>query len=72
MRWPAKDHFQDPHAGILLKRLRTQERLNQLFEDFMPMEEWGGGKVYTPAIDIRKKTTSFWLLQTCRELIKRT
>jgi HSP20 family protein len=32
---------------------RTQERLNQLFEDFMPMEEWGGGKVYTPAIDIK-------------------
>jgi HSP20 family protein len=34
---------------------RTQERLNQLFEDFMPMEEWGGGKVYTPAIDIKEE-----------------
>jgi HSP20 family protein len=34
---------------------RTQERLNQLFEDFMPMEERGGGKVYTPAIDIKEE-----------------
>jgi len=34
---------------------RTQERLNQLFEDFMPMEEWEGGKVYTPAIDIKEE-----------------
>jgi HSP20 family protein len=34
---------------------RTQERLNQLFEDFMPTEESGGGKVYTPAIDIKEE-----------------
>jgi len=34
---------------------RTQERLNQLFEDFMPMEEWGGGRVYTPAVDIKEE-----------------
>jgi HSP20 family protein len=34
---------------------RTQDRLNQLFEDFMPMEEWGGGKVFTPAVDIKEE-----------------
>ena len=54
MNWPAKRTIPgstrwDPFEEIR----RTQERLNQLFEDFMPSEEWGGGKVFTPAVDIK-------------------
>ena len=56
MRWPAKRSFSGPARWDPFEEIkRTQERLNQLFEDFMPMEEWGGGKVYTPAIDIKEE-----------------
>ncbi|MCO5380727.1 MAG: Hsp20/alpha crystallin family protein [Methanosarcina sp.] len=54
MKWPARKSFSGPARWDPFEEIRkTQERLNQLFEDFMPMEEWGGGKVYTPAIDIK-------------------
>ncbi|WP_048108491.1 Hsp20/alpha crystallin family protein [Methanosarcina barkeri] len=54
MRWPMRRSFSGPARWDPFEEIRrTQERLNQLFEDFMPMEEWGGGKVYTPAIDIK-------------------
>lgn len=56
MRWPMKKSFSGPERWDPFDEIRrTQERLNQLFEDFMPMEEWGGGKVYTPAIDIKEE-----------------
>ena len=54
MKWPAKRSFSGPARWDPFEEIkRTQERLNQLFEDFMPMEEWGGGKVFTPAVDIK-------------------
>ncbi|HWR25444.1 MAG TPA: Hsp20/alpha crystallin family protein [Methanosarcina sp.] len=54
MKWPAKRSFSGPSRWDPFEEIRrTQERLNQLFEDFMPMEEWGGGKVFTPAVDIK-------------------
>ncbi|MDR7666107.1 Hsp20/alpha crystallin family protein [Methanosarcina sp. Z-7115] len=54
MKWPARKSFSGPARWDPFEEIRkTQERLNQLFEDFIPMEEWGGGKVYTPAIDIK-------------------
>jgi HSP20 family protein len=54
MRWPVRRSFSGPTRWDPFEEIRrTQEKLNQMFEDFMPMEEWGGGKVYTPAIDIR-------------------
>jgi HSP20 family protein len=34
---------------------KTQESLNLLFEDFMPMKKWGNGNVFTPAIDIKEE-----------------
>jgi HSP20 family protein len=54
MRWPVRRSFSGPTRWDPFEEIRrTQEKLNQMFEDFMPMEEWGGGKVYTPAIDIK-------------------
>lgn len=54
MRWPVRRSFSGPARWDPFEEIRrTQERLSQLFEDFMPMEEWGGGKIYTPAIDIK-------------------
>ncbi len=54
MRWPAKRTFEGPTRWDPFEEIRrTQERLNQLFEDFMPAEGWGGGKVFTPAVDIK-------------------
>jgi len=56
MRWPMRRSFSGPARWDPFEEIRrTQERLNQLFEDFMPMEEWEGGKVYTPAIDIKEE-----------------
>jgi HSP20 family protein len=56
MKWPAKRTFSGPTRWDPFEEIRrTQERLNQLFEDFMPMEEWGGGKVFTPAVDIKEE-----------------
>ena len=54
MKWPAKKSFSGPTQWDPFEEIRrTQERLNQLLEDFMPGEEWGGGKVFTPAVDIK-------------------
>lgn len=54
MKWPAKRSFSGPAQWDPFEEIKkTQERLNQLFEDFMPAEEWGGGKVFTPAVDIK-------------------
>jgi HSP20 family protein len=56
MRWPMRRTFSGPERWDPFEEIRrTQERLNQLFEDFMPMEEWGGGRVYTPAVDIKEE-----------------
>lgn len=56
MRWPMRRTFSGPARWDPFEEIRrTQERLNQLFEDFMPMEEWGGGRVYTPAVDIKEE-----------------
>ncbi|HHV25372.1 MAG: Hsp20/alpha crystallin family protein [Methanosarcina sp.] len=56
MRWPMRRSFSGPARWDPFEEIRrTQERLNQLFEDFMPMEEWGGGKVFTPAVDIKEE-----------------
>ena len=57
MRWPIRRTFSGPERWDPFEEIRrTQERLNQLFEDFMPMEEWGwGGRVYTPAVDIKEE-----------------
>lgn len=54
MRWPAKRPFAGPTRWDPFEEIRkTQERLSQLLEDLMPTEEWGGGKIFTPAIDIK-------------------
>jgi HSP20 family protein len=56
MKWPVRRSFSGPTRWDPFEEIRrTQERLNQLFEDFMPMEEWGGGKVFTPAVDIKEE-----------------
>lgn len=56
MRWPMRRSFSGPTRWDPFEEIRrTQDRLNQLFEDFMPMEEWGGGKVFTPAVDIKEE-----------------
>jgi HSP20 family protein len=52
MRWPVKRPFGGPARWDPFEEIRrTQERLNQLFEDYIPIEEWAG-KIYTPAVDI--------------------
>jgi Molecular chaperone (small heat shock protein) len=54
MKWPARKSFSGPTRWDPFEEIRrTQERLNQLFEDFMPAEGLGGGKVFTPAVDIK-------------------
>ena len=54
MNWPAKRTISEPTRWDPFEEIRkTQERLNLLFEDFMPMKKWGGGNVFTPAIDIK-------------------
>jgi HSP20 family protein len=54
MNWPAKRTISGPTRWDPFEEIRkTQERLNLLFEDFMPMKKWGGGNVFTPAIDIK-------------------
>jgi HSP20 family protein len=55
MNWPAKRTISGPTRWDPFEEIRkTQERLNLLFEDFMPMKKWGGGNVFTPAIDIKE------------------
>jgi HSP20 family protein len=56
MKFPARRTFAkltrwDPYDEIR----RTQERLSQLFEDYMPMEEWRGRKVFMPPVDIKEE-----------------
>ena len=56
MKWPAKRTVSEPtHWDPFEEIRRTQERLSQLYEDFMPLKEWGGGKVFTPAVDIKEE-----------------
>jgi HSP20 family protein len=56
MKWPAKRTVSEPTRWDPFEEIRrTQERLSQLYEDFMPMKEWGVGKVFTPAVDIKEE-----------------
>ena len=56
MNWPAKRTISGSTRRDPFEEIRkTQERLNLLFEDFMPMKKWGGGNVFTPAIDIKEE-----------------
>src|SRR5208283_3843184 len=56
MNWPAKRTIPGPTRWDPFEEIRkTQERLNLLFEDFMPMKKWGDGNVFTPAIDIKEE-----------------
>jgi HSP20 family protein len=54
MRMPLRRKFRkltrwDPYDEIR----KTQEHLTQLLEEYMPMGEWRGGKVFMPAVDIK-------------------
>ncbi len=54
MNWPAKRTISGSTRWDPFEEIRkTQERLNLLFEDFMPMKKLAGGNVFTPAIDIK-------------------
>ena len=56
MNWPAKRTIPGSTRWDPFEEIRkTQERLNLLFEDFMPMKKLGGGNVFTPAIDIKEE-----------------
>ena len=56
MKWPSSRTFSGPTNWDPREEIKkTQDRLNQLIEDFMPMEEWGGKKVFTPAVDIKEE-----------------
>ena len=56
MNWPAKRTIPGSTRWDPFEEIRkTQERLNLLFEDFMPMKKWGDGNVFTPAIDIKEE-----------------
>ena len=56
MKWPAKRTASEPtHWDPFEEIWRTQERLSQLYDDFMPMKEWGSGKIFTPAVDIKEE-----------------
>ena len=55
-RWPGRRPSGAPARWDPFDEIRrTQDRLNQLFEEYMPVEEWAGGKVYSPAIDIMEE-----------------
>ena len=41
----------DPYDEIR----KTQKHLTQLFEEYMPMEEWRGRKVFMPLVDIKEE-----------------
>jgi HSP20 family protein len=48
MNWPAKRTFSEPIRWDPFEEIRkTQEHLNLLFEDLMPMKKWGR-KMYLP------------------------
>ena len=56
MNWPAKRIIVGPTHWDPFEEIRkTQERLNLLFEDFMPMKKWGDGNVFIPSIDIKEE-----------------
>ena len=56
MNWPAKRIIAGPTRWDPFEEIRkTQEHLNLLFEDFMPMKKWGGGNVFIPSIDIKEE-----------------
>jgi HSP20 family protein len=56
MNWPAKRTISGSTRWDPFEEIRkTQELLNLLFEDFMPMKKLGGGNVFTPAIDIKEE-----------------
>ncbi|MDD3041355.1 MAG: Hsp20/alpha crystallin family protein [Methanosarcinaceae archaeon] len=55
VRWPARKPFLGPVRWDPFEELRrTQERLNQLFEDFVPSEEWTG-KTFAPLVDVMEE-----------------
>jgi hypothetical protein len=68
MNWPAKRTIPGTTRWDPFEEIRkTQERLNLLFEDFMPMKKWEM-EMYLPLLlTSRKKKTSFWSLPTCQE-----
>jgi len=54
MNWPAIRIFREPTRWNPFEEIRkSQERLDQLFENFMPMRKWEGGNIFTPAVDIK-------------------
>ena len=56
MKLPAKRTVAEPTRWDPFEEIRkTQDRLSQLFEDYMPIGEWRGGKVFTPAVDIKEE-----------------
>ncbi len=56
MKLPAKRTIAEPTRWDPFDEIRkTQDRLSRLFEYFMPMEEWGGSKVFTPPVDIKEE-----------------
>jgi HSP20 family protein len=56
MKLPAKRTAAEPTHWDPFEEIRkTQDRLSQLFEDYMPMGGWRGEKVFTPAVDIKEE-----------------
>ena len=56
VKWPVRRPSGGPARWDPFDEIRrTQDRLNQLFEEYMPVEEWAGGKVYSPVIDIMEE-----------------
>ena len=55
MRRPAKRTFEEPkRCWDPFEEIKmAQERLAYLFGCYMPVEEWEGREIYTPAIDIK-------------------
>lgn len=54
MNLPVKRTVAEPTRWDPFEEIRkTQDRLHQMFEDYFPIEEWRGGKVFTPAVDIK-------------------
>ena len=52
--WPSMRTISEPtHWDPFEDICKTQERLNMLFEDFMPMEIWEEENVFSPAVDIK-------------------
>ncbi len=72
MNWPAKRTFPEPILWDPFEDIRkTQESLNLLFGDLMPMKKWEGENVFTPTFDIKDKGNKLIVLPTCQESIKK-